>query len=177
MKHIAYLSLGSNLGNREDHLGETIRRLSALGRIVALSSFYETEPVEVTDQEWFLNCALALETEVEPAVLLNNLLKLEKAMGRERIQKKGPRLIDIDIIIFGDAVVNTPELTIPHPAMAARRFVLQPLSEIAPNLQHPTLKKTIAELLSDLPEGQRVQRMQPPRSARSHTHKQARQDP
>lgn len=161
MSHIAYLSLGSNVGNREGHLREAIRRISTLGKIVAVSSLYETEPVEVIDQDWFLNCAVALESDMEPAELLNHLLNIEKAMGRERVRKKGPRSIDIDIVLFGDAVVNTPELSIPHPAMAARRFVLQPVAEIAPNLLHPTLKKTIAELLSDLPHGKKVQKTKP----------------
>lgn len=161
MSHIAYLSLGSNVGNREGHLREAIRRISTLGKIVAVSSLYETEPVEVIDQDWFLNCAVALESDMEPAELLNQLLNIEKAMGRERVRKKGPRSIDIDIVLFGDAVVNTPELSIPHPAMAARRFVLQPVAEIAPNLLHPTLKKTIAELLSDLPHGKKVQKAKP----------------
>lgn len=161
MSHIAYLSLGSNVGNREGHLREAIRRISTLGKIVAVSSLYETQPVEVIDQDWFLNCAVALESDMEPAELLNQLLNIEKAMGRERVRKKGPRSIDIDIVLFGDAVVNTPELSIPHPAMAARRFVLQPVAEIAPNLLHPTLKKTIAELLSDLPHGKKVQKAKP----------------
>jgi 2-amino-4-hydroxy-6-hydroxymethyldihydropteridine diphosphokinase len=159
MTHIAYLSLGSNIGDREGQLREAIRRLSDLGQIAAISSFYETEPVEVTDQEWFLNCAVALATELEPAELLHNALSIEKAMGRERVQNKGPRSIDIDIVLFGDAVVNTPELTVPHPAMAARRFVLQPLAEIAPDLRHPVLQKTVEELLSELPRGQKVEKV------------------
>lgn len=159
MSHIAYLSLGSNVGNRKGHLQEAIRRLSAFGKIVGMSSFYETEPVEVTDQEWFLNCAVALETDMGSAELLTALLNIEQAMGRERVRKKGPRSIDIDIILFAAEVVDTPELTIPHPAMSTRRFVLQPLAEIAPDLQHPTLKKTITQILSDLPDGQEVRRI------------------
>ena len=159
MSDIAYLSLGSNIGNRNDHLHEAIRRLAGLGEIVAVSSFYETEPVEETDQAWFLNCAVALATKLQPVQLLSQLLGIETAMGRERVREKGPRTIDIDIVLFGDAVVNTSELTIPHPAMARRRFVLQPLAEIAPDVHNPTLKKTIAALLSELSEGQKVRRM------------------
>jgi 2-amino-4-hydroxy-6-hydroxymethyldihydropteridine diphosphokinase len=159
MSHIAYLSLGSNLGNRQHNLSEAIRHLQALGRVVAVSSVYETEPVEFTDQGWFLNCALALEMEATPAQLMSDLLRVEQDMGRKRITEKGPRSIDLDILLFGDAVVNTPELTIPHPAMAKRRFVLQPLAEIAPEVRHPTLNKTVRLLLAELPEGQRVEKV------------------
>src|SRR5579864_6206044 len=108
MKQIAYLSLGSNVGDREQNLHEAIRRTGALGRVVAVSSFYETEPVEFTHQPWFLNCAIALETAAEPGQLIRELLRIEQEMGRQRIVKKGPRSIDIDILLFGDAVVNTP---------------------------------------------------------------------
>lgn len=162
MSHVAYLSLGSNVGDREMNLRQAIRHLSTLGRVSAVSSFYETEPVEFTQQAWFLNCAVALETAAKPHELMRQLLCIEQEMGRERIQKKGPRSIDIDILLFDDLVVNTPELTVPHPAMAGRRFVLEPLSEIAPELRHPTLHKTVSELLSELPAGQKVQKHQPP---------------
>jgi len=161
MNGITYLSLGSNLGNREQNLKEAVRRASTLGRVVAVSSFYETEPVEVTDQPWFLNCVLALETTAEPAQLMRELLRIEHEMGRQRVLKKGPRSIDIDILLFGDDVVNTPELTIPHPEMARRRFVLEPLAEIAPELLHPISQKTVVQLLAELPPGQRVQKYEP----------------
>jgi 2-amino-4-hydroxy-6-hydroxymethyldihydropteridine diphosphokinase len=159
MQEIAYLSLGSNLGDREQNLHKAIRRASALGRVVAVSSVHETEPVEFTDQPWFLNCVVALETVVDPGDLMDELLRIEQEMGRERVQKKGPRSIDIDILLFGNVVVNTPELTIPHPSMANRRFVLAPLAEIAPELRHPTLRKGIRELLAELPPGQKVKRL------------------
>jgi 2-amino-4-hydroxy-6-hydroxymethyldihydropteridine diphosphokinase len=158
MEQIAYLSLGSNVGDRERNLQEAIRRASALGRVVAASSVYETEPVEFTDQPWFLNCVLALQTAAEPAQLLRECLRIEHEMGRQRVLKKGPRSIDIDILLFGDAVVNTPELTIPHPEMTRRRFVLQPLAEIAPELLHPVSQKTVMQILAELPAGQRVQK-------------------
>jgi 2-amino-4-hydroxy-6-hydroxymethyldihydropteridine diphosphokinase len=158
MKQIAYLSLGSNVGDRERNLQEAIRRASALGRVVAASSVYETEPVEFTDQPWFLNCVIALETTAEPAQLLRECLRIEQEMGRQRLLKKGPRSIDIDILLFGDAVVNTPELTIPHPEMTRRRFVLEPLAEIAPELLHPVSQKTVMQILAELPAGQRVQK-------------------
>lgn len=156
---MAYLSLGSNLGDRKHNLSEAIRRLHSLGRVVSVSSFYETEAVEFTEQPPFLNCAVALESAMEPGQLMAKLLHIEKLMGRQRIEKKGPRSIDIDILLFGSAVVNTPELTIPHPAMAQRRFVLEPLAEIAPELRHPTLEKTVRLLLAELPEEQKVQRI------------------
>jgi 2-amino-4-hydroxy-6-hydroxymethyldihydropteridine diphosphokinase len=158
MNEIAYFSLGSNLGNREQNLQEAIRRAKAWGRIVAVSSFYETEPVEFTDQPCFLNCVIALETTADPAQLMRELLRIENEMGRKRTLKKGPRSIDIDILLFGDAVVNTPELTIPHPEMTRRRFVLEPLAEIAPELLHPVSQKTVMQILAELPAGQRVQK-------------------
>lgn len=161
MTDIAYLSLGSNLRNREQNLEEAIRRASALGRVVAVSSRYETEPVEVTDQPWFLNCVFALETTAEPAQLMCELLRIENQMGRQRLVKKGPRSIDIDILLFGNAVVNTPDLTIPHPEMTRRRFVLEPLAEIAPELLHPVTQKTVTLLLAELAPGQRVQKYEP----------------
>jgi len=153
-----YLSLGSNIGDREKRLREAIARLGAHGRVVSASSFYETEPVEFTDQAWFLNCAVAFESSLTPQQLMSRLLEIEQQMGRQRIQKKGPRIIDIDILLCGGLVVNTPELTIPHPAMAERRFVLEPLVEIAPETRHPVLKKTMRELLEALPAGQTVRK-------------------
>ncbi len=158
MSNLAYLSLGSNIGDRERQLREAIRQLGVIGAVRAISSIYETEPVEFTDQPPFLNCAVALDTSQRPAELMQQVLGIEKAMGRQRIQEKGPRTIDIDILLFGEAVVNTPELTIPHPAMQQRRFVLEPLAEIAPNAIHPALKKTVKELLENLHPGQRVQK-------------------
>jgi len=159
MPRLAYLSLGSNLGDRDRYLREAIRRLRSLGRVPAISSLYETQPVDLTAQPWFLNCALALETAASPAQLMGQLLAIESAMGRQRIQKKGPRTIDLDILFFGDLVVNTPALKIPHPAMQERRFVLAPLAEIAPLAIHPLLNKTIQELLEELPPGQMVKRL------------------
>jgi 2-amino-4-hydroxy-6-hydroxymethyldihydropteridine diphosphokinase len=161
MPHLVYLSLGSNLGDREAHLQEVFRRLESTGTLRSVSSIYETEPVEFTDQPQFLNCAVALETSSTPEQLMLQLLTIEKAMGRQRIQKKGPRTIDLDILFFGDEIVDTPGLTIPHPAMQHRRFVLEPLAEIAPDAMHPVLRKTVRELLEELPSGQSVRRMEP----------------
>lgn len=156
--YLAYLSLGSNVGQRELHLREAISRLNGVGTVVSISSFYETEPVEVTDQAWFLNCAVALETSQAPLELMKNLLDIERKMGRVRDRKKGPRTIDIDILFFGDSILDSTELTIPHPAMHERRFVLEPLSEIAPEARHPVLKKTVRELLEELSAGQIVRK-------------------
>jgi 2-amino-4-hydroxy-6-hydroxymethyldihydropteridine diphosphokinase len=159
MATMVYLSLGSNVGDRRARLLEALGRLSVLAPIAAVSSFYETEPVEVTDQPWFLNAVIAIETEQSPEQLIASVLQIEEAMGRKRVQKKGPRSIDIDILLFGDEVVNSPDVTIPHPAMHERRFVLEPLAEIAPDLRHPVLNKTTRELLDLLPTGQAVRRI------------------
>ena len=159
MPSVVYLSLGSNLGDRDAQLLEAQARLSAEGRIVAASSFYETEPVEFTDQPWFLNYAVALETTTTPQDLMEAILRIEKEMGRQRLQNKGPRTIDIDILLFGDTILDSPQLTIPHPAMHHRRFVLEPLAEIASEVLHPVLKKTIRELRDVLPTGQAVSRI------------------
>jgi 2-amino-4-hydroxy-6-hydroxymethyldihydropteridine diphosphokinase len=160
MPTLVYLSLGSNVGDRDNHLRQAIARLAPEGRIMSVSSFYETEPVEFTGQSWFLNCAVALETMETPEQLMAALLQIEQQMGRQRVQKKGPRTIDIDILFFGDAILDGPALTIPHPAMHQRRFVLEPLAEIAPEVRHPVLKRTIRELLDALPAGQIVRKLQ-----------------
>lgn len=159
MLEIAYLSLGSNVGDRAQQLRDAQARLSAAGHVIATSSLYETEPVEFTEQPWFLNCAVALETEKTPQELMAEILGIEQEMGRRRVQKKGPRSIDIDILLFGDAVIDSPELTLPHPAMHDRRFVLEPLAEIAPEVRHPLLRTTIRELLDALPVGQAVRKI------------------
>jgi len=158
VSNIAYLSLGSNVGDSATNLNIAIDRLSGVGDVLAVSSFYETEPVEFTAQAWFLNCAVKLRTNKSPQGLLISLLTIEHAMGRQRQQDKGPRLIDIDIILFGDCIVDTADLTIPHPAMHERRFVLEPLAEIAPEICHPILKRTIQQLLNELPDTHAVRK-------------------
>jgi len=159
MRKRAYLSLGSNMGDRAANLQSAIERLGQLGKVAAVSSLYETEPIEFTNQPWFLNCAVALDTEESPDHLLSALLAIEQAMGRHRIQPKGPRKIDIDILLFDETCVDTATLTIPHPAMHKRRFVLEPLAEIAPEARHPVLNKTVRELRDSLPAGQSVRRL------------------
>lgn len=154
-----YLSLGSNVGDREGNLNTAIAGLGRFGTVLGVSSFYETEPVEFTAQAWFLNCAVVFETEKTARQLLKAVLDLEREMGRRRTQDKGPRNIDIDILLFGESILETKGLTIPHPALHARRFVLEPLAEIAPGVRHPVRKKTIQELRDALPPGQVVRAM------------------
>lgn len=159
MRKVVYLSLGSNLGDRSANLHAAIDQLRALGEVVAVSSFYETEPVELTAQPWFLNCAVKLETGKMPKQLLAAILAIEQQMGRRRTLKKGPRIIDIDILLFGSSVIEMKGLTVPHPAMHERRFVLDPLTEIAPDIRHPVFKQTIRELRDALPPGQAVRKI------------------
>ena len=161
MRKTVYLSLGSNVGDRVANLRAAIAALESLGKVTAVSSFYETEPVEYTQQPWFVNCAVALETEKMPKQLLSGVLKIERDLGRKRNsrQPKGPRPIDIDILLFSGAVVETADLQIPHPAMHLRRFVLDPLAEIASEERHPILKRTVRDLRDALPPGQAVRRL------------------
>ena len=159
MKSLAAIALGSNLesneiGNREANLRAAIERLRGLGEVRAVSSFYDTEPVGYVDQPRFLNGALLVETELEPLELMRGLLEIERAMGRDRVGAvaKGPRVIDLDLLLYGDRVVTTAELTLPHPEMQVRRFVLEPLAEIAPEMVHPVLGMTVGEMLAGLGE-------------------------
>lgn len=158
MHKIVYLSLGSNLGDRAKNLETAIRRLSDLGTMVAVSSFYETEPLELAAQPWFLNCAVKLDTEKMPQQLISAILSLERSMGRQRLAAKGPRIIDIDVLLFGTSVIDLPSLTVPHPRLHERRFVLEPMVEIAAEARHPVFRHTMRELRDALPHGQKVKR-------------------
>jgi 2-amino-4-hydroxy-6-hydroxymethyldihydropteridine diphosphokinase len=153
-----YLSLGSNVGNREEMLQQAVRLLaSADFRITRMSSVYETEPQDVRSQPWFLNMVLEAETTLFPRQLLRRIQKVEQQLGRKRLAPKGPRTIDIDILLFKNAVIDTAGLTVPHPRMAERRFVLEPMTELAPDLRHPVLRRTMRELLGEI-RGQAVRR-------------------
>ena len=145
--HLVYLSLGSNLGDRAANLRAAISGLSEIGTVTKVSSFYETEPMELREQPWFLNCALEIETDLTAENFLAAIQTLESKLGRSREISKGPRTLDIDILLFGSSVLAEGNLTVPHPAMHRRRFVLEPLAEIAPNRRHPILGKTAKELL------------------------------
>ncbi len=154
MKKLAAIALGSNLaspfGDRAANLWEAVERVRELGEVKAVSSSYETEPVGYLDQPRFLNAALLLETSLEPTDLMRALLEVEQVMGRERVGAiaKGPRVIDLDMLLYGQVVMNTTELTLPHPEMMERRFVLEPLAEIAPGMVHPVLGLTVREMLA-----------------------------
>jgi 2-amino-4-hydroxy-6-hydroxymethyldihydropteridine diphosphokinase len=144
-----YLSLGSNLGDREGCLREAIARLGAAGiRVLRVSSLYETEPMEVREQPWFLNLVVEAETDLFPKRLLARTQRIELELGRKRVRPKGPRSIDIDILLYGQSVIESNELMVPHPRLAERRFVLEPLAELAPELRHPVNRRSIRELLA-----------------------------
>jgi 2-amino-4-hydroxy-6-hydroxymethyldihydropteridine diphosphokinase len=157
---LVYLSLGSNLGDRTANLKAAIAALpSANFRVQKVSSFYETEPVDYLDQPWFLNCVVEGETNSQPIDLLRALRAIESQLGSKKAFAKGPRLLDIDILLFDDLSLDAPELQIPHPRMLERKFVLAPLSEIAPQLRLPQWNGNVSELLSKTPDTTSVKRL------------------
>jgi 2-amino-4-hydroxy-6-hydroxymethyldihydropteridine diphosphokinase len=159
--HTAYLSLGSNLGDRAANIDRALALLVTSGvQIIRRSSLYKTEPVEFTAQGWFLNLAVEVETGLMPRQLLHAIRNVEQEMGRRRIVRAGPRILDIDILLYGTSIVRTAELEIPHPRMAERRFVLIPMAELAPGLRHPVLKLTMLELLASTQDRSQVFRWQ-----------------
>ncbi len=155
----AYLLIGGNLGNRNAYLAEAHRHIQQFcGNIVHSSAIYETAAWGKTDQPSFYNQSLVLETALDPEKLMEELLAIETLMGRERKEKLGPRIIDLDILLIDDKVINSPLLQLPHPALAFRRFALLPLHEVAPTLWHPVLKKNIGQLLQECTDPLNVQK-------------------
>jgi 2-amino-4-hydroxy-6-hydroxymethyldihydropteridine diphosphokinase len=157
-----FLSLGTNLGDRVANLRSALAALAGAGVLVKrVSWFYETEPVDFLEQPWFLNCVVEGETEVGAVELLCALRAIEARMGNKKTVAKGPRLIDMDILLYGDATIDTEELQVPHPRMLLRRFVLVPLVEIAPAVKHPSWDGTAKEMLERVADKSQVRRIAP----------------
>ena len=155
-----YLALGSNLGDREANLRGALASLELAGiHVKRLSSLYETEPVDYLDQPWFLNGVLEADTDLDAHALLEALHSIESQLGSEKEFAKGPRMLDLDILLYDSETIDTPDLQIPHPRMLFRRFVLAPLTEIAPNLRHPVWHSTAADLLDNLTDASQVRRL------------------
>jgi 2-amino-4-hydroxy-6-hydroxymethyldihydropteridine diphosphokinase len=151
-----WIALGANLGDREASLKSAVRAMSRFSQVVQMSSLYETEPVGFASQPPFLNAVAKIVTGLDAQALLGQLLGIEQTLGRERTVPNGPRIIDLDLLFYGDLTVHEPGLEVPHPRLHQRRFVLAPLAEIEPALLHPLLKQTVAELLAQLPAGEWV---------------------
>jgi 2-amino-4-hydroxy-6-hydroxymethyldihydropteridine diphosphokinase len=165
-RKLAYLSLGSNLGDRAANLESAIEALPEIGaRILCRSSIYETEPVDFLAQPWFLNCVVEAETSLTPRQLLEGLQAIERKLGSKKLVPRGPRIIDLDVLLYDSDVIHEDGMEIPHPRLAERRFVLVPLAELAPELRHPVLRKTASELLAATQDRSAVRIWQPPHGA------------
>lgn len=162
MSDTVYIGLGSNLGEPEDNLRAALEHLERVDGVdrIEVSPFYRTAPFGITDQPEFVNAVARFTTILEPRRLLDTLLEIEKQMGRVRKEKWGPRLIDIDILLLGNRVIEEPGLTVPHPGIAAREFVLAPLADLAPDLLHPTLRQTVKKLHEQLGTSSGTQRIE-----------------
>ncbi len=163
MPTIAYIGIGSNVGDRKANCLKAIELLAEAGRIVSVSSLYCTEPVGYKEQEDFINAVVSLETHLSARELLDACHAIEDRLGRTRTLRWGPRTIDLDILLYGDLMMSQPDVVIPHPLMAARKFVLAPLAEIAPEVVHPVLRKTAAQLLHELKDAETVMKCKPDR--------------
>jgi 2-amino-4-hydroxy-6-hydroxymethyldihydropteridine diphosphokinase len=158
-----FIALGSNVGDREANLREAIGRLHREGVLLAkMSSIYETEPVDYLDQAWFLNAVLEAQTDLPALELLRRMRAIETSMGSHKPFAKGPRLIDLDILLYGGETFDTPELQVPHPRMLARNFVLVPLAEIAPTLRHLSWSGTVQEYLANTEDRSAVKKFREP---------------
>jgi len=147
---IAYIGVGSNVGDREANCRKAFELLADTGRVISVSSMYRTEPVGYKEQEDFINAVVSIETDLSARELLDACRAIEGRLGRKRTLRWGPRTIDLDILLYGDQIMNQPHLVIPHPLMTTRKFVLVPLVEIAPEVMHPVLHKTAEQLLREL---------------------------
>jgi len=147
---ITYIALGANLGDRAVSLRAAIERLGALGIVEAVSPFVDTTPIGYTEQPRFLNAVARLRTNLPPRDLLRKLLEIEASLGRVRTIRWGPRVIDLDLLLYDDTIIDTPDLIVPHPRLHERRFVLEPLAALAPDLVHPLLKRTVSVLLASV---------------------------
>jgi 2-amino-4-hydroxy-6-hydroxymethyldihydropteridine diphosphokinase len=158
---VVYIGLGSNVGNRLNNLKKAVALLKKEKKIkvIKLSSIYETEPVGVIGQNKFLNLVVKIKTELNPFDLLSKCKEIERKLKRKKLIKWGPRTIDLDILFFGNKIIRTKELTIPHKLLYKRRFVLEPLVEISPNLMHPVFKKSIRRLFKDLKDKKEVRKI------------------
>ena len=161
MGHIAYIGVGSNLGDKIHHCEKAISAILKIDRhkLLAKSSLFKTQPIGYTSQGWFVNGVIKIETDLEAPELLRTLKTIESQLGRTKTFRWGPRTIDLDILFFDDNEIHTEELQIPHPLIQDRQFVLIPMAEIDRNLIHPVFKKTVQELLDNLKEDQRVEKL------------------
>lgn len=158
-----YIGIGSNMGDRQAYCEEAVRLISRFQKtsLITVSSLYETAPLERADQDWFINCVTAVRTTLSPRELLQACQEVEQFLGRKRSVRFGPRTIDLDILFYGDQIIHETDLTIPHPQAHERRFVLEPLAEIAPEMEHPVLRKTASQILQEMRNHQEVRRMAP----------------
>ncbi len=161
MRQIVHIGIGSNIGDKLNHCKKAISEILKINghKLLAQSSFFKTKPIGFPSQDWFINGIVKIETDLEPFELLRTLKSIELQMGRKETFRWGPRVIDLDILFFGDMEIDTEELQIPHPLLQERQFVLAPLAEIDPDLIHPVLKKTVRELLENLKQDQGVEKI------------------
>lgn len=153
-RHTAFISVGSNMGDRLANCRAGIAGVvdSQLGEITGVSKFYQTEPVDFTEQDWFVNAAVRISTTLKPEKLLDGLKRIEKSVGRRKTVRFGPRMLDLDIVLYDDLILDSSKLTLPHPRMHKRRFVLVPICDIEPKIIHPVLRVGLRELLQGLDE-------------------------